>query len=263
MNIDELDFLSQDEKSYLNKILDDCHKGFLERINMTEEEYSELCKPYLAECSAYTDVIKSNKNRKSELHKALMNNTARVEKSIGGKSIHRGFYCPSPVQDIVIGNNNRGRLCRADNPKADYTYYFDSNNKHIATQQENRTEYISYYENKSLGLLFSENHFVSISECEYDENGRISSYINILCNADSDNVFEYDKELYTYNESELIVDHSHLAIFEPMVLSLNKYIFSIENGYLKSYRVDVFDTENISKTPLKSRTYKVKIKRKI
>ncbi len=43
----------------------------------------------------------------------------------GGKILHRGYFCPNPVMDIVHGNVNRGRLVRNSIKEPDFTYYFD------------------------------------------------------------------------------------------------------------------------------------------
>lgn len=30
----------------------------------------------------------------------------------GGEFFHRGYYCPSPILDIIVGNANRGKLIK-------------------------------------------------------------------------------------------------------------------------------------------------------
>ena len=32
--------------------------------------------------------------------------------AVGGELLHRGYYCPSPVKDIVMGNCNRGKMIK-------------------------------------------------------------------------------------------------------------------------------------------------------
>lgn len=269
MDISDLDFWPEEQKNFFCRYIRDSHKEFLERIKMTEEEYNEFCKPYLSECNAFIDVIKTQKNRKKELENTLRQNVARTEYSAGGQSTHRGFYCPSLIQDIVIGNSKRGRLCKADDPKVVYTHYFDINNRHIAVEWGGGGSigYISYDENKNktLSVQFCGDELSTISECKYDACGKISSYIHLLCDSFHDRVDQYDKELYTYTENKLIVEFSSLFICSPMapLFSLSKYVFTVENGYLKEYTVEVFDMEDLSSDPLEDRTHKVKIKRKI
>lgn len=266
---DELDFLSDEDINCLQKFLKDCHKTFLDKTSMTEEEYERQCVPYLEEAYAFSDIIKAEKDRKQELEKLLIANSVREEKSKGGETIHRGYYCPSLIQDIVIGNCKRGSLCKANNPKATYTHYFDSNNKHIATRKQDgsivSTEYILYNDNKSLGIMFDAcDQLETIAECEYDENGRILKYVLALCDTENDAVTEFYKELYTYSEQNIIVETSNLNCnISPVLLSFNKYSFQVESELLKNYTIEVFDNEDISNQPLNTRFFSIRIKRKI
>lgn len=265
---DELDFLSEEDINSLRNFFEESHKAFLEKLNMTEEDYNAFCEPYLKEASAFTDLIKAQKGNKQLLEKSLLEHAFREEKSRGGENIHRGFYCPSLIQDIVVGNCKRGSLCKSNNPKATYTHYFDSNNNHIATRRQEgkfiATEYILYDNNKSLGIMFDDmNQLETIAECEYDEDGRILKYVLALCDTKNDTVIEFYKEFYTYSKENIVVETSNLNCnISPVLLSLNKYSFRVESGLLKKYTVEVFDNEDISGQPLNTRCYNVKIKRK-
>jgi len=264
---DELDFLSEEDINSLRNFFEDSHKVFLKKLNMTDEDYNAFCEPYLKEASAFNDLIKAQKGNKQLLEKSLLAHSVREEKSRGGESIHRGFYCPSLIQDIVIGNCKRGSLCKPNNPKAAYTHYFDSDDKHIATRKHDgsiaSTEYILYHDNKSIGIMFDEvDRLETIAECEYDENGRILRYVHALCGNNA--VTELYKELYTYSKENIIVETSTLNCNIPHVLlSLDKYSFQIESGMLKNYTVEVFGGEDISDQPLNTRTYSIKRKRKV
>lgn len=67
-----------------------------------------------------------NKYRASfdELNESLKNNDFTREHAQGGQTLHRGFYCPSPVIDIIVGGCDRGRLVHdSDNGSPiDYLY---------------------------------------------------------------------------------------------------------------------------------------------
>lgn len=108
----------------------------------------------------------------------------------GGEVIHRGFYCPSPVQDIIIGNCNRGRLIKNPRKTPDYEYGFDKDGRIILVKQfcvydteisptiellfynSNTVNSILYQRNKNL-----ENEFCisALTKCIY-ENGFIKNY---------------------------------------------------------------------------------------
>ena len=49
--------------------------------------------------------------------------TCYREYSKGGESTHRGYYCPSPVIDLLIGNVSRGRLLKR-RPAVNYDYIY-------------------------------------------------------------------------------------------------------------------------------------------
>ncbi len=265
--MDDLKFFPKEELEFLKTFSVNAHKVFLERINMSEAEYKQLCQPYLKECQCYEDILKTQSNLAMHYKNTLLTTSVKQENSVGGETIHRGFYCPSLIQDIVVGNCKRGKLCKPNNRKITYTYYFDSNDNLIAIRQESGIEFITYKKNTSLGVFYdNDNRIQKISECKYDNSGRIKEYIYALCY--NDTIEQLEKEVYTYLTDSVIVENSILFISdlfenEPINLSLNKYIFSIENNYLTSYIVDIFDTEDITTQPLKDRTYKVNIKRKV
>lgn len=263
MNIDDLDnleFISKEDKKVLKEFAIESHKFFLERINMTEAEYQKLCAPYIEECNSFTTVME--KCRKNSLPPCIQ--PSRIEKGIGGETIHRGFYCPSLILDIVVGGCKRGRIAKRKNAKTSYTYYFDDNDKLVYIKSPHNIEYISYAENKSLGISFFHKELETISECEYDQNDRITKYIKILCHHTKNEVVEYEKEIYSYYENQIVVEHSSLNnVFGIMTLNINKYVFTIEDSFLKNYVVEIFDTKDISNEPLESRTYPIKIKRKV
>lgn len=267
--LDDLDFLNDEDSASLRDFFADCHKTFLNRVNMTEEEYAKQCAPYLEEVATFVDRIKAEKGRKRELNALLIANAVRQEKSKGGETLHRGYYCPSLIQDIVVGNCKRGSLCKENNPKAIYTHYFDCDNNHIATTKREgkfvSTEYIVYDDNKSVGVMFDgSNQLETIAQCEYDEIGRILEYILVLCDTTKEDVVEYYKELYTYSEKNIMVETSNLlCTISPPILTIDKYVFQMEEGFLKSYTIEVSDGVDINAQPVGKMTYDVKIKRKI
>lgn len=75
--------------------------------------YTWLCNKY---CNSYEQLLE-----------ATMKPTLEKQYGRGGECIHRGYYCPSPVKDILIGNLNRGKLLKTQRSAdtADYCFYFD------------------------------------------------------------------------------------------------------------------------------------------
>ena len=77
---------------------------------------------------------------------------------IGGKVMLRGPLCPCFLEDYVVGNVHRGRLCAiAKNP--DYTYYFDDWGRLVKVDKHTEvgicSEYIISKGNISYGFHFS------------------------------------------------------------------------------------------------------------
>ena len=118
----------------------------------------------------------------------------------GGRTLHRGFYCPSPVMDIIVGGCDRGRLVRKlrSNLSQDYVflkegdklrivdkYELDRNNIPYIHQREfiinNGAEVIAPKYDMGPIACFSASHDLSfLSLCRYDASGRIIKYLTIL-----------------------------------------------------------------------------------
>ena len=68
--------------------------------------------------------------RYEEIDANFSGTPSRYEYCCGSRGgIHRGYYCPSLIEDIVVGGVNRGR--RVIHPRSNYQfrYGFDSDNR--------------------------------------------------------------------------------------------------------------------------------------
>lgn len=190
--------------------------------------------------------------------------------AVGGELLHRGYYCPSPVKDIVMGNCNRGK--RIKHPikfeqKMMYEYGFCDDQllliKHNIDDQIIETEYISYTDSKQIGCTFnSEMKLRTISECIYNDD-KLTSYF--LVNLDSFNsITSCEKEIYEYKNGWL---HSATLYMMQTANSClhDKYIFSHDSdGYLSSYKVVEYENGNIKEDFYwKDHSFKVTKKRRI
>ena len=218
-----------------------------------------------------------------------MNDVVRTEYARGGETIHRGYYCPSPVYDIIVGGASRGRLLKdmkhiKKNP--DYTFGFNANNELIVIQNSFYREFIVRDQHTELSIIFSKYSIEAITECRYVGN-QIQSYI--YCLFLEGKVDEYRKEEYSYGDEGLqFVDW---YLFIPMrihipkeitelvfdkgeemspIYSHEKYEFTHKDGYLYQYKaIPVDDPLNTSIPPsldicpLPDLTFDVRLKRKI
>ena len=65
----------------------------------------------------------------SRLRNKTEKEIVQVEYSKGGEAIHRGYYCPSPVLNLIVGNLKRGKLFKRtpEFGRYSYEYGYDSN----------------------------------------------------------------------------------------------------------------------------------------
>lgn len=74
----------------------------------------------------YTELYEKYQDKYAELLNATERKPLDVKYARGGEILHRGYFCPSPVFDIVIGGASRGRLLKTQKSAAtaDYCYFF-------------------------------------------------------------------------------------------------------------------------------------------
>lgn len=194
----------------------------------------------------------------------------RREYAVGGQILHRGFFCPSPVQDIVIGNCNRGRMVKSlarTKRKIDYEYGLCDNrlltvrwNMHNDLFEE---EYLSYEANKQIGYTFDQNgELIAISVCKY-QGELIQSYfyVHLLF---GNVIHEARKEEYKYKEGKLSLATWHWLTSGSYCMHFD-YIFDHDvEGYLSSYQVIEYDkNQAVRNSSGENNDYKVFLRRKI
>ena len=110
---------------------------------------------------------------------------AYEEWSVGGKSMDRGYYCPSTVRDLVVVGQSRGKLLKRPRPKSrpSFCYGFDENGRllTVTTLQEQsgkplRKEVLFYEGECQYGLAADvDGGSLSLCVCRYEE-GTLRSY---------------------------------------------------------------------------------------
>ncbi|MFF5400566.1 hypothetical protein ACFY5J_25425 [Peribacillus butanolivorans] len=137
-----------------------------------------------------------------------------LEYSKGGETLHRGYYCPSLILDLTVGNFKRGKLFKRkpDFGKYSYEFGFDTDNRLIRVKGVNEfttavsrfdEEYLIYTEDIVFGLEFNNmGHIEVVSKCTYD-NGKIVKYERSVCGTQ-------DYEEYFYENNIL----SEVSIFD-------------------------------------------------
>lgn len=156
----------------------------------------------------YTPLLK-------DLCELAVKSAVRKEYSNNENGIYRGYYCPSPVDDLIIGGCRRGkllkRITKRTNP--DREYLFDSNNRLVAVNllldwKAVQTEVLIYEDNLVTGIDIDnyDNSVSEISECTYDSDGKIISFLTASVSwekAIRTKIYEIKLEKYSYDESGL------------------------------------------------------------
>lgn len=151
-------------------------------------------------------------NMYEQLEEQLIQNSVQVEYASGGECIHRGFLCPSPILDKVVGGCNRGQLIKKPrvNTKNYYVYHFNDESKLIGVERYvNSSCYEKEFivENDSIvyGIIFKtfDPSITLLSMETYDEKQCLKHYITLM----PDNITGNHRhnirtsEKYVYNKS--------------------------------------------------------------
>lgn len=237
-----------------------------------------------SECIRIESIIKTYSPKCEECFARVAAQTITEQYCYGG-DIHRGFYNPSLIEDIIVGNAKRGRLTKKlkINSQPDYVYGFDEQNKLITVTGRYGREFIIYNNACQIGITFDKYGIVAVCESEY-ENNMLKSYTYYMCNSDDSTVIDLRREVYTYSKNELAVDvYSFLNYknteMEKMLAECFKdcpythqkecnfdhtrYIFSTDGEYLKTYTIEEYDGDEKIPSMWDNRVFKIGKKRRI
>ena len=166
-----------------------------------------------------------------------------------GATLHRGYYHPSPVYDLIVGNTKRGRLSAKSTRPYSHRYCFDRNDKLVRIEylhdgRVSHIEYLDYCEQFVRGITVDCNGFLSaVTEEQYSHNRIVSFSISQCYHVNGAyTCFDYHKEEYCYDEYGL--SKCQFVNLTPgsgyMVDEV--YSFDRENGFLVSFSPDTADT---------------------
>lgn len=238
---------------------------------------------FSAECIRIEHIIKEYCSKYKECFEGVSAQITTQQYCYGG-DIHRGFYNPSIVEDIVIGNVKRGRLTNKIKPhcRPAYTYGFDKQNKLITSVGNYGREFIIYNSDCQIGITFDRYGIVAVCESQY-ENEKLKSYTYYRCGSSDNTVIDLRREVYTHSKNKLVVDvycflNYKNAEIEKILDSLKylpcmcqkennfehtKYIFLLDGEYLKTYTIEEYDGDKRISSMWDNRIFKVNKKRRI
>ncbi|MDD4476288.1 MAG: hypothetical protein PHV95_11000 [Eubacteriales bacterium] len=253
--------------------MNNADKEKLEEIKsyLRSDENLRKCQPFIDECKRLSEKAKEFDANYRAIYDELSAHVRREEYGVGGETIHRGFYNPSPVTDIVLENSNRGKLLKQMNSKSKpiHKYMFDGLENLILVESFplhlGYKEAIIRQDEIEKGISFDKSGIQALSECIYHGN-QILSYVFCLFSTNESRVVDYTKEKFEYSESGLsdVSIDRFLNSQETPILRQEKYRFKHDTeGYLLQYST-VETHDGVTKKVLWNDNWiDIKIKRKV
>ncbi len=216
-------------------------------------QLAELARPYLDDLETLIDEAKAS--------------VVREEVSTGGESLSRGYYSPSPVIDLVVGNYKRGKLLvrQSQRSKISFTYGFDADDRlrlvtrHLHDLGRASQEMLIYEGDRVIGLTadrFGESEPLDITTFTVENyaDGKLISFSQLHVHrlreiTSFDQLVEealYYKEEYTYDEKGIRTCDSYDYTMQTALLQHSRYVFEHdEEGCISSYAHIDFDYDTL------------------
>lgn len=233
--------------------------NLMEKLQQSPE-YNANCQHFSRECARLQTVAQDLYVRKEALQ-AYCEEAAVHKEYASGSTLHRGYYCPSPTYDIIVGNTKRGKLLKRLTvvSKPSHEYGFDANGKLLYCKWLRKgkpiyTEYLVYEDQCIFGITVSQDGNLAVLTEEILHNGTLTDYSYGLFLPKDGSFFcvEISQEHYTYDAEGLftcdmhrfmqtpfvhpgIAEHVLAVIPKAVYQHIGKYQFRRENGHLISY----------------------------
>ena len=175
--------------------------------------------------------------------------TETVRREFASQSdLHRGYYCPSPVYDLIVGNTHRGKLLNriTSRSKPSHAYGFDDNKQllwcdFINNGNVSMSEYLVYRDHVIYGITFDSTGHIRLVTEEVYQNSTFIQYTRCLCPTlnGTPQCVELLREEYTYDEAGIRSSTWYKYIHAsdlPTVFKSTEFSFQREDGYIVSYR---------------------------
>lgn len=217
------------------------------------------------ECERISQIAQAYACRCGATYNEMRTLITNKQYGIGGGCVHRGYYCPSKIIDVVT-NAKRGRVAKKQPALPEHVYGFDALDRLLVIETPNSREYIIRNGANELGItLNGKLDFIeSIAESTYDETGRVKTYSLYVYNGLAQSVIDFTREIYTYDTDRLMVDYySFLNSKDNPILEHYRYCFSVKSGFIESYTCEKYQDGNRIPHIWDDHIFRVKQKRKI
>lgn len=189
----------------------------------------------------------------------LRNNLSAME-LCSNSTLHRGYFHPSPIYDLVVGNTKRGSLkpLNSHSPIT-HRYWVDNNGRlslieSITPTRISHTEKLFFEDNEIVGITVDCNgHLSAVSKERYD-GARIAYFALMNCafGGEAYKCFNFHSEQYTHDSLGLSeCDFINVSPLSHTIVR-KRYAFERQNGFLISYR-DLSSPKQVKYTITKKR----------
>ena len=194
-----------------------------------EEEYQKNCQHFILERDRLVKLAERYLPQVNQLKTDFEAAVVRTEYASGCKYLHRGYYCPSLIQDVVVGNVRRGKLLKrlTARTKTCWEYGFNAEGRLIRCEDlitkmvadeeylvVATREFLFYEENCIYGITVrSDGTLEAITE-EVFQDGKCIRYAYCLCTS-YDGVIHCGDircECYTYEADMIQAQWHHFTI---------------------------------------------------
>lgn len=252
----------------------DKRNSFLENLDAAVKKQiassQQQCQFFANECRRLEQIAAQWANGEQELLKDALSRTVRQEFA-SGSDMHRGYFCPSPVQDLLIGNTHRGRLLKrlTTRSKPSHEYGMDDAGRLLwCTIHDGDmtydTEYLIYEANRILGIQFQADGVLSCITEEIYQEGKLVCLTQadifpgspLCCTSLRAERYQYDDEglcgceMHEYSApvssyflddgfgSQLIEQFSGALFLNTPLCRCDRYRFFRNGGLLTGYEKD-------------------------
>ena len=175
-------------------------------MNITK---NEIVEKYKYHCEKFESIAKDKNGSVLSLFEEASKKVVR-EELCSGSDMFLGFYNPSPVYDLIVGNVHRGRLLKriTKSSKPSHKYGFDKDGRlcTVVTLPVDPDTYVdkrAFFEYSGdtaavIGFeyVYGEAEITEIAECSFGKDGKLTEYMTGLLNNSKCSLIE--GEMYTY-----------------------------------------------------------------
>ena len=166
--------------------------------------------------------------------------------SASGSTLPRGFYCPSPIWDVVVGNKKRGRLLIRESQRSNvsHRYVFSKDSALLRVEmlysgQVFATEYIKQYGEITYGFTIDTSGRIYAVSKELYHDGTLEQYTVVYYLFINSTYSVLNTHCESYWRDELGLHTCEIVICEHAVGHIDRKVYRFErnDGYLDSYYV--------------------------